>query len=144
MISQTSEYALRAIVCLAGRPAASQTTGEIAAITRVPVGYLAKVMQALRRAGLVLAQRGQKGGFLLARPSDQITLLDVISAVDPLKRIERCPLGLPTHGADLCALHRRLDDSIAHVEKTFAASTIAELVAEAGPSRPFCDGPGTG
>jgi Rrf2 family nitric oxide-sensitive transcriptional repressor len=129
MISQTAEYALRAIVYLADQSDAPQTTQQIAAITRVPAGYLAKVMQGLSRAGLVHAQRGLHGGFTLAVPPKELTVLDVVQAVDPLKRIEHCPLGIPGHQS-LCPLHRRLDNAVAMVEKALGSSTIAELLAE--------------
>ena len=129
MISQTAEYALRAIVYLADQSDAPQTTQQIAEVTRVPAGYLAKVMQGLSRAGLVHAQRGLHGGFTLAVPSTQLTVLDVVQAVDPLRRIEHCPLGLKGHQS-LCPLHRRLDNAVAMVEKALGASTIAELLAE--------------
>ena len=66
MISQTAEYALRAIVYLADQGGVARTTSEIAETTQVPAGYLAKVMQSLCRAGLVKSQRGLNGGFKLA------------------------------------------------------------------------------
>jgi Rrf2 family transcriptional regulator, nitric oxide-sensitive transcriptional repressor len=129
MISQTAEYALRAIVYLADRNDAPQTTQQIAEVTRVPAGYLAKVMQGLSRAGLVHAQRGLHGGFTLARTAEELTVLDVVQAVDPLRRIERCPLGIKDHQS-LCPLHRRLDSAVAMVEQALGESTIAELLAE--------------
>ncbi|HEX7446889.1 MAG TPA: Rrf2 family transcriptional regulator [Pirellulales bacterium] len=140
MISQTAEYALRAVVFLADRADAPQTTQQIAKVTCVPAGYLAKVMQGLRRAGLVAAQRGLHGGFSLARPAAELTVLDVVRAVDPLPRIERCPLGIEGHQT-LCPLHRRLDSAVALVEKALSESTIAELLVEPkrgkGP-KPLC------
>lgn len=140
MISQTAEYALRAIVYLADHDDAPQTTQQIAEVTRVPAGYLAKVMQGLSRSGLVRAQRGLHGGFTLAVPPNELTVLDVVQAVDPLRRIEHCPLGIVSHQA-LCPLHRRLDSAVALVEKMLGASTIAELLAEPkrgkGP-KPLC------
>ncbi len=139
MFSQTSEYALRAIVWLAAHLAEPQTTQQIAAATRVPAGYLAKVLQSLGRAGLVNSQRGLYGGFTLTRPPGGISVLEVINAVDPIRRIESCPLGLASHGKDLCALHRRLDDAIAHVEQVFSQSTLADLLAEPSGSQPLCE-----
>jgi Rrf2 family protein len=137
MISQTAEYALRAVVCL-GTAADHRplTTQAIAEKTMVPAGYLSKVLQGLGRAGLVESQRGLKGGFVLARPMDEISVLDVINAVDPLKRIKRCPLGLVAHGAQLCPLHRRLDQAIAQVESLFEGATIAQLLEEPSSSIP--------
>ena len=113
MVSQTAEYALRAVVTLGSNPEGRRTTQQIAQRTRVPAGYFAKVLQALSRAGLVEAQRGLNGGFVLSRPLEELTILDVINAIDPLKRINRCPLGLPVHGNRLCPLHQRLDQAIA-------------------------------
>src|SRR5438067_9463549 len=124
MISQTAEYALRAVVCLGTEGARPLTTQAIADRARVPAGYLAKVLQSLGRAGIVGSQRGLRGGFVLARTLDELTVLDVINAVDPLKRIKRCPLGLAAHGQRLCPLHQRLDEGIALVESLFEGTTI--------------------
>jgi Rrf2 family protein len=107
--------------------------------TRVPHGYLSKVLQGLSKAGMVDSQRGLGGGFVLARSLDKLTVLDVINAVDPLKRIEHCPLALAAHRKQLCSLHKRLDQGIALVEALFGSTTIAELLAQANPSGPLCD-----
>jgi Rrf2 family nitric oxide-sensitive transcriptional repressor len=139
MISQTAEYALRAVVMLGSNPGSPRTTQQIAEKTRVPSGYLSKVLQALGRAGLVEAQRGLHGGFVLARPLDELTILDVINAVDPLKRIKHCPLGIAAHGTRLCSLHKRLDQGIAHIEALFGSTTVGELLAEENPSQPLCE-----
>lgn len=126
MLSQTSEYALRAMVHLAVQDH-PRTTVEIAEATKVPAGYLSKVMQSLARAELVLSQRGLGGGFTLARPADQITPLEVVNAVDPIRRIERCPLGLDEHREQLCPLHRRIDESIAAFERALGDTTLFEM-----------------
>jgi Rrf2 family protein len=128
VISQTAEYALRAVVHLAAGPSAPRTTRQIAAATRVPAPFLSKVMQGLGRAGLVRSQRGLRGGFKLARDPAELTILDVVNAVDPLRRIRGCPLDLPEHGLNLCPLHRRLDDAAALVEDAFRQTTVAELL----------------
>jgi Rrf2 family transcriptional regulator, nitric oxide-sensitive transcriptional repressor len=142
MISQTAEYALRAIVYLAdqGEP---QTTQRIAEATRVPAGYLSKVMQSLARGGLVHSQRGLHGGFNLLRPPEKLTVWEVVDAVDPIQRIRTCPLGLKSHGANLCPMHKRLDDAMAMVETAFRNSTVRELLDEPTRSKPLCDFPHT-
>ena len=141
MFSQTAEYALRVVAYLAGveRPA---TTKQIAGATRVPEGYLAKVLQRLSDHGLVRSQRGLHGGSVLARPAAELTIYDVIQAVDPIQRIATCPLGLKSHGVRLCPLHRRLDDAYAMVEKSFRETTLADLLAEPSASKPLCEGLG--
>lgn len=139
MISQTAEYALRAVIVLASHSEGPMTVPRIAARGRVSAGYLAKVLQELARAGLVVAQRGPRGGFILARSRDELSVLDVVNAVDPLKRIERCPLGLPEHASRLCPLHESLDQGTALVEAHFARITIGALLAAPNPSRPLGD-----
>ena len=139
MISQTAEYALRAVVCLATTPGTPMTTQEIAKITKVPQGYLAKVLQALSRGEIVQSQRGLHGGFILTESPEKISVLDVINVVDPLKHITSCPLKLKTHGTVLCPLHQRLENAISMIESTFAESTIADLLSEQTTSKPLCD-----
>lgn len=128
MLSQTVEYALRAMTHLAALPPGEAINSEtIAKRTRVPKGYLSKVLRDLVVARLITSQRGPNGGFTLARPAGEIAILDVINAVDPIGRITRCPLGNPAH-VQLCPLHRRLDDAIALVEHEFKRTTLAEVI----------------
>jgi Rrf2 family nitric oxide-sensitive transcriptional repressor len=138
MISQTTEYALRAVVWLAANPEKALTAQQIAEATRVPAGYLAKVLQGLSRAGLLHSQRGLGGGFTLARSPAALTMWEVVQAVDPLRRIKSCPLGFEAHGEQLCPLHQQLDDAIAMVEKTFSACKISKLIDPGHPCSPLC------
>jgi Rrf2 family protein len=143
MISQTVEYALRAVVHLASKNPAAQTTDEIAAATRVPRAYLSKVLQALGRGGIVQSQRGLGGGVTLSQAPEKLTILQVVNAVEPLQRIRSCPLELAAHGVRLCPLHRRLDNALEMVEEAFSATTLAEILAEPSKSIPLCPFPNT-
>jgi len=127
MLSQTAEYALRAVVALASGNNEARTAQELAREAQVPLDYLSKVLNSLSRSGIVAGQRGRGGGFQTVRPASQLTVLEVVSAVDPLKRIHTCPLGLKAHGTNLCPLHRKLDDAIQSVEAAFGAATIESL-----------------
>ena len=135
MISHTAEYALRAIVFLADQ-AEPCTTAAIAETTQIPAGYLAKVMQSLSRAKHVNAQRGLKGGFTLAHDPAELTVLEVINTIDPIRRIHECPLGL--HGFHLCPLHRKLDEAAQAAEDTFGDTTISDLLNVARDRKPLC------
>ena len=128
MLSKTSEYALRSVVFLAENPASSNPLQAIAATTQVPPGYLSKVLQLLVRAGLLTSQRGLGGGFSLARPAEEMSVYEVVQAVDPIERILECPLKLPEHREELCALHRRLDDVMEMVEHSFRITNVADLL----------------
>jgi Rrf2 family transcriptional regulator, nitric oxide-sensitive transcriptional repressor len=137
MFSQTVEYALRAVVHLAALPGEPQTAQQIAVRTKVPAPYLSKVLQHLARAGLVTSQRGIHGGFALNIPAERLTIFQVVQAVDPICRIETCPLGLEAHGVNLCPLHRRMDDALAQVEGALRATTLAEVLSEPTKSTPL-------
>jgi Rrf2 family transcriptional regulator, nitric oxide-sensitive transcriptional repressor len=138
MISQTAEYALRAIVCLADQKGAPRTTAFIAEATQTPAGYLAKVMQSLCRAGLTKSRRGLNGGFVLNKDPGEVTILAVVSAVDPIHRYPECPLGIASHGRTLCPLHKRLDQAAELVEQAFAQTTVAELLTAPRERKPAC------
>jgi len=138
MLSQTADYALRAVVYLAGKDE-PQKTGLVAEATQVPPAYLAKVLQGLRRVGIVHSQRGIGGGMTLASTPEEVTILHVVNAVEPIGRIETCPLGLKQHGVHLCALHRRLDNVLELVEETFRNTTLAEVLSDPNPSLSLCD-----
>lgn len=130
MISKTTEYALRAMVALAGEDGRPILSPQIAEATQVPQAYLSKVLQTLVRSGLVSSQRGQGGGFILAKQPSEITVLDVVDAVDPIPRIESCPLSIESHSTKLCPLHRRLDDAVATIRASFGSTSLADLVVE--------------
>lgn len=137
MFSRTSEYALRVMVFLAsqqGKPVVNKT---IAVATHVPGGYLAKVLQSLSRAGLVRSQRGLHGGSVLGRPPEEISIYEIVQVVDPIPRIKTCPLNLKSHGVNLCPLHRRMDEALDLVEKAFRTTTMADLLADPGTSKPL-------
>jgi Rrf2 family protein len=140
MLSQTVEYALRAVAQLAYLAPQTSTTASLATVTQVPPAYLVKVLQALVKAGIVSSQRGIGGGVALAKDSRSITILDIVNAVDPIQRIKSCPLDLASHGTKLCPLHRRLDAALALVESAFRSTTLAEILAEPGKVKPLCEG----
>ncbi|MEQ1826836.1 MAG: Rrf2 family transcriptional regulator [Pirellula sp.] len=141
MFSQTVEYALRAVVHLAMKAPEPQTTAMISEATRVPVAYLSKVLQGLRAKEIVSLRRGIGGGVSLAHSPRALSILDIVNAVEPIGRIKTCPLELKSHGKRLCSLHSRMDESLAHMERAFSATTLQELLEDRNPSVPLCDKP---
>ena len=105
-----------------------------------PRRYLHRVLQDLVAAGLVGSRPGPGGGYELARPTDQITILDVVNAVDPVERIERCPLGLKSH-KQLCPLHAELDRAYAATEEAFRRVTMRDMLDSTSDVVPLCDLP---
>lgn len=139
MFTQTVEYALRAVVHLARIGGGPSTTDSIAQATKVPPGYLARVLRRLSKHGLLDAQRGVGGGFSLARPAGRISLWEVVQATESsFGRIENCPLGLTQHSGSLCSLHKILDDAIAQIEATLRVTTIQDVLTVPEPGKPLC------
>jgi Rrf2 family protein len=82
-VSAKSDYALRALIELAGRPEGSPVSAEeIGRRQDIPHGFLQAILADLRRAGVVLSQRGQSGGWRLGKAADEVSVADVIRAVD--------------------------------------------------------------
>lgn len=139
MLSQTAEYALRAMVCLSLTPNELVPTSVLAEGTKVPAHYLAKVLQSLAASDLIVGRRGVGGGYKLAQPADQINLMDVINAVSPVQRIDTCPLGITDHGPDLCPLHKKVDQAAKSVIDIFSGASLADLISEPNTNTPLCD-----
>lgn len=137
MLPKTAEYALRAVVWL-GRVDGCVPAGPLAKSTKVPRRYLNTVLQRLVGADLVHSQPGPGGGYRLAKPIDEITILDVVNAVAPLGRIRDCPLGLKSH-TRLCPLHRKLDDAYATSERAFREITISQIVHSTSKIKPLME-----
>jgi Rrf2 family protein len=82
-VSAKTDYALRALIELATRPGGSPVSAEeIGRLQEIPHGFLQAILADLRRAGVVLSQRGQSGGWRLAGEASGVTVADVIRAVD--------------------------------------------------------------
>lgn len=136
MFSQTIEYAVRAVIMLAYLEEQGPVGNTVLAErSQVPPSYLSKVLQGLVKSGIVSSRRGVGGGFKLARSPEEITILDIVNAVDPIARIRGCPLGLESHSKVLCPMHARLDEAMKQVEEVLARSTVAELLLD--PDRPI-------
>ncbi len=127
MLSSTSEYALRIMVILARQKDSSFLKGaDIAKGAKVPTAYLAKILQSLNRAGLVIAQKGLGGGYALNKSPDKISLFDIINTVDPFTRINKCPLGIAKHEM-LCPLHQKLDNAYGDFQKIFEKCRLSDF-----------------
>ncbi len=135
MLSQTTEYALRAMACLAQSPDALTPTPELAKKTDVPPNYLAKVLQQLSAADLITGRRGVGGGYRLSRSPAEIRFSDVINAVSPIRRFDTPPKTDGVDSQSLSALYSRLDDAAKRVVDVCSRATLADLVSSSpGPT----------
>lgn len=125
--------------CLAYMPDELVSTAQLAEVTLVPMNYLAKVLQSLAKADLITGRRGVGGGYRLARPANEISMLDVINAIDPIERITECPLKLENHSGKLCPLHGRLDEAARAMIDRFENISLYDMLAEDPTTRPLCN-----
>lgn len=140
MFSQTTEYALRAMACLALYPNQLVSANTLAEQTRVPGNYLAKVLQQLANANFIEGRRGVGGGYKLARPASQIEMIEIIESIGRIGRITACPLGLDNHGPNLCPMHRALDSAAKAVFDVLRGVTLQHLISDPNTNNmPLCD-----
>jgi len=93
-LTRKGEYAIRGIVYLATQPADQICLlSDIAGAVDVPQTFLAKIFQQFSKIGLVRSYRGTGGGFVLGRPPEKITLLEVVEAVEGPIVPNRCVAG---------------------------------------------------
>jgi Rrf2 family protein len=109
LLSQTSTYAVRAAIHLAEHPGTAPVpVGGIAEALGVPRNYLSKILHRLAGAGVLVSERGPRGGFRLARPPERTCLAEIVAAVEPLRFDRRCLLGRPEcSDANPCPAHER-------------------------------------
>ena len=139
MISQTSEYVLRAVICLPQHPNELHTATKIAKLTKVPDPYLSMILLMLAKHEVVISKKGLHGGFRVAHSPDKITLWTIFNAVDPINHIKNCPLKLESHGTHLCRLDKRVNDSINMKEELFKTSTVVMILDQPTKSIPLCE-----
>lgn len=133
-LTRESEYALLAMAHLAeSRPGARVSVAAMAEARRLPVPYLAKILQKLRRAGLVTGGRGRGQGYTLARPPARIAIGRVLEAVEPPANLDTCLLWQGYCGdANPCPLHHRLKPVHREIRDLLGDISLAEYLAEAG------------
>lgn len=92
-ITRSGEYGLRGLVFLAKRPPESVAlVSEVSRDQKIPETFLAKIFQRLTRAGLLRSARGAKGGFALGKPANEITVKEIVEAIEGPIAVSRCLL----------------------------------------------------
>jgi Rrf2 family protein len=148
MFSTKAEYGVRVMVELARRAGGEPIPlAEIAANDGLPLAYLEHLVARLRKAGLVDSRRGSRGGYMLARPSSEITMAEVVEALEgsiaPIECISQAP-----DGSIVCSRESRQGGSEPHVcptkllwtrvrfsiVNTLRETTLADLLTPAMPA----------
>lgn len=135
MLSQTAEYALRAVLYLARQEEGRRVqTSELAEALSIPRNYLSKTMSTLVGRGVLDSARGPRGGFRLAIRPTALTVARVVDTFDPPGARSGCLLGGgPCRPDDPCSAHGRWSGVALTVRTFFIETTVADLVADAPP-----------
>ena len=134
MLTQTCEYALRAVTYIAQHAGEGAVLArDIATATKVPYDYLQKLLTELVKNRLLASTRGIGGGFRLAKPAGKIRLLDVIRPFDDVMQRSLCPFGNTDCGKRYpCPLHDRWGVVVETYRSFLETTTVADLVVDAG------------
>jgi Rrf2 family protein len=133
--SRTTDYGLRAALEVARAPAGTLVTRHaIASATDAPASVLAQSLAGLVRAGILDGQAGPRGGYSLARPAHDVTIYDVVNALDPSNHEQRCVLresACSWEGA--CPFHAFLAQAQERFIDTLRTHTLADVLTGAAP-----------
>ncbi|HEX6515406.1 MAG TPA: Rrf2 family transcriptional regulator [Nocardioidaceae bacterium] len=129
-VSAKSDYALRALIELAGREdGAAVSAEEIGRLQEIPHGFLQAILADLRRAGIVISQRGQSGGWRLAGDPASVSVADVIRAVDgPLVSVYGLRPEAVSYNTSAAVLQHVWIAARSSLREVFEEVTIRDLV----------------
>jgi Rrf2 family protein len=134
-LTRKGEYAIRGIVYLATRPEDQVCLlSDIAAAVDVPPTFLAKIFQQFSKIGLVKSYRGTGGGFILGRPADKITLLEVVEAVEGPIIPNRCVVKGDCPRDATCNVHPVWVDVQSQVREILVKVTLHDLATRTEPN----------
>ncbi len=141
-LSKLTDYAVVVLMRLsAGQPV--QTSPCIAAVTGIPEPTVAKVLKMLASARLAASSRGARGGYRLARPLPEISVADVIAAIDGPIALTACVdgIGSSCEVSGICAVRGRWEVVNDAIRATLSAISLAELRADTPPATLFMTAP---
>jgi Rrf2 family protein len=133
-VTRAGEYGIIGLLYLAKQPTERTVMiDEISEAEAVPKSFLAKIFQSLAKAGFVRSHRGAGGGFSLAKPAAEITLLKVLQCVEGAFSLQKCVTDAPEcvvsttrmSNCTLCAVFSEAQD---RVNEVFARTTLADLL----------------
>ena len=128
-LSQTTEYAMRAVLFIATQHPKPVRAADLAATLSVPANYLGKTLGQLAKVGVLTSTRGAAGGFRLGRAAADIALADIVRAFGA-QESRRCLVGLGICGQNpSCPVHKAWTPSAKMIDAFFDSTTVADLAA---------------
>jgi Rrf2 family protein len=94
----------------------------------IPYKYLARLMTQLNHAELISSTKGKRGGYIIAKPLDQIKISDIVSSVEGLENYHRCVLGFKECSEEnSCCMHHLWETHIIGIREMIYENTLADL-----------------
>jgi Rrf2 family protein len=137
LITRDTDYAIRALLFLARQRERTVSVTELVGSLKIPRPFLRKIMQTMNKKGVLSSHKGNGGGFLLARPADQIFILDLVRIFQGSTTLNQCLFKkrlCPDRGG--CPLKKKIESLEKYVFSELKKTTIAGLVEEEGKSWP--------
>jgi Rrf2 family protein len=132
-ITRQTDYAIRCVLYLSEFPDNVIMVDEIAKAKAIPKSFLSKILQKLAKLNIVKSYRGVNGGFQIARRPKDISLLDVIEAIEPIA-MNKCAVNQRMCSfSDTCSVHPVWVELRKDVEKKMRQYTFAKLIAQKIP-----------
>ncbi len=131
LVTRETDYAMRCVLYLAREQGQFVNVGDISQQMNIPKSFLAKILQRLVREGIAESIRGINGGFRLLKEPDQITLLEVLTAIQGIAPVNTCALDKRRcRMSSQCSVHPVWIEIRREIERRLATQTIASLVGE--------------
>ncbi len=130
MLSRACEYAIQAAIYMAKKPRGEYTLiREISKALNIPHHFLGKIMQSLVKKGVMISHKGPKGGLALSKKASEISMMDVVAAIDGSDFTTRCIIGLKKcDQTSKCPLHIAWCDKRENLKEMFSGESLAKLV----------------
>lgn len=129
LISQGTQYAISAIIAISKfAPKSAISASELSKSLNCPAAYLSQILAKLKSPGILNSKRGLRGGVFLAKPLDEITLLDVITAIDGDEFFSQCFMGINGCGSiEPCPFHLFWSTERDNIKHWLEHTTFAEI-----------------
>jgi len=133
MLSNTSKYAIRAVIYLALFASSEKRAGirEISNKLDIPTPFLGKILQMLAKHNILSSSKGPHGGFSLKRPAMDISIMEIIEIIDGTDLFDTCVIRTTKCNTDEpCSLHDKIAPLREKMKSLYMNETIADLASE--------------
>jgi Rrf2 family iron-sulfur cluster assembly transcriptional regulator len=130
MLSRACEYGIQATLYLAKKPEKEYTViREISKVLNIPYHFLGKIMQTLVKKGIVVSHKGPKGGLALSKKPAEITMMDIVAAIEGTNFISECIIGYKKcDDTSKCPLHHAWCEKRDEIQQIFSNESLAKIM----------------